>query len=129
MQTAAAGWLRPTFDPAPFVVSRVQFAGHFPIFRFALPAGAIAATAARRHLLVLTQAAAAILAGTFGFTVFFGLVSAGGLIVFTLLAATAAALVMPAWQAAVPQLVPRPLLQSALPPPTLPLLSPPPLIP
>ena len=114
MQNAAAGWLMTTLDPDPFVVSMVQFAATFPMFVFALPAGAIADIVDRRHLLVLTQAAAAILAGTFGFIVFFGHVSAGGLIVFSLLAATTAALVMPAWQAVVPQLVPRPLLQSAV---------------
>jgi MFS family permease len=114
MQNAAAGWLMTTLDPDPFVVSMVQFAATFPMFLFALPAGAIADIVDRRRLLVLTQMAAVVLAGTFGFIVFFGHVSAGGLIVFSLLAATAAALVMPAWQAVVPQLVPRPLLQSAV---------------
>jgi predicted MFS family arabinose efflux permease len=63
---------------------------------------------------VLTQMAAVVLAGAFGFVVFSGHVSAGGLIVFSLLAAITAALVMPAWQAVVPQFVPRPLLQSAV---------------
>jgi MFS family permease len=114
MQNAAAGWLMTTLDPDPFLVSMVQFAANFPMFLFALPAGAIADIVDRRHLLVLTQMAAVVLAGTFGFLVYFGHMSAGGLIVFSLLAATAAALVMPAWQAVVPQLVPRPLLQSAV---------------
>jgi len=114
MQSAAAGWLMTALDPDPFVVSMVQFAATFPMFLFALPAGAIADIVDRRRLLVLTQMAAVVLAGTFGFIVFFGHVSAGGLIVFSLLAATTAALVMPAWQAVVPQLVPRPLLQSAV---------------
>jgi MFS family permease len=114
MQNAAAGWLMTTLDPDPFVVSMVQFAATFPMFLFALPAGAIADIVDRRRLLVLTQMAAAVFAGTFGFIVFLGHVSVGGLIVFTLLAATAAAVVMPAWQAVVPQLAPRPLLQSAV---------------
>src|ERR1700758_1279691 len=69
-------------------------------------------TAGRLH--ALTQMAAVVLAGSFGFPVFFGHVSAGGLIIFSLLVATAAALVMPAWQAVVPQLVPRALLQPAV---------------
>jgi MFS family permease len=114
MQNAAAGWLMTTLDPDPFIVSMVQFAANLPIFLFALPAGALADIVDRRRLLVLTQMAAAVLAGTFGFVVFSGHVSADGLIVFSLLAATAAALVMPAWQAVVPQLVPRPLLQPAV---------------
>src|ERR1700751_4808756 len=64
MQNAAAGWLMTTLDPDPFVVSMVQFAANFPIFLFALPAGAIADIVDRRRLLVLTQTAAVVLAGT-----------------------------------------------------------------
>jgi MFS family permease len=114
MQAASASWLMTTLDPDPFVVSMVQFAANFPLFLFALPAGAIADIVDRRRLLVLTQMTAMVIAGTFGFIVFFGHTSADGLVVFTLLAATAAALVMPSWQAVVPELVPRPLLQSAV---------------
>ena len=114
MQSAAAGWLMTTLDPDPFVVSLVQFAATFPMFLFALPAGAIADIVDRRHLLILTQVATILLTGVFGFFVFFDHVTAIGLIAFSLLAASAAALVMPAWQAVVPQLVPRPLLQAAV---------------
>ena len=114
MQNAAAGWLMTTLDQDPFVVSMVQFATTFPMFLFALPAGALADIVDRRRLLILTQAVSTCLAGAFGFFVLFGNVSANGLIAFMLLSATSAALVMPAWQAIVPQLVPRPLLQSAV---------------
>ena len=93
MQNAAAGWLMTTLDQDPFVVSMVQFATTFPMFLFALPAGALADIVDRRRLLILTQAASTCLAGAFGFFVLFGNVSADGLIAFMLLSATAAALV------------------------------------
>ena len=51
MQNAAAGWLMTTLDPDPFVVSMVQFAANFPMFLFALPAGAIADIVDRRSVL------------------------------------------------------------------------------
>src|SRR6266567_4947467 len=79
MQSAAAGWLMTTLDPDPFVVSLVQFAATFPMFLFALPAGAIADIVDRRHLLILTQVATILLTGVFGFFVFFDPVTAIGL--------------------------------------------------
>jgi len=42
MQSAAAGWLMTVLSPDAFVVSLVQVAASFPMFLFALPAGALA---------------------------------------------------------------------------------------
>jgi hypothetical protein len=52
MQNAAAGWLMTTLDRDPFVVSLVQVAASFPLFVFALPAGALADVLDRRRLLI-----------------------------------------------------------------------------
>src|ERR1700745_1200356 len=66
MQSAAAGWLMTSLDPAPFSVSLVQVASSLPMFLFALPAGALADIVDRRKLLVITQVAVTILVAVFG---------------------------------------------------------------
>src|SRR5229473_633009 len=55
MQSAAAGWLMTSLDPAPFSVSLVQVASSLPMFLFALPAGALADVVDRRKLLIFIQ--------------------------------------------------------------------------
>jgi len=114
MQNAAAGWLMTSLDPNPFVVSLVQVATSLPMFVFALPAGALADIVDRRRLLVVTQVAVTALVAAFGLLVWLGRVTPDVLLSFTFLAATAAALTAPPWQAIVPQLVPREDLQPAV---------------
>ena len=114
MQNAAAGWLMTGLAPDPFLVSLVQVATSVPMFFFALPAGALADIVDRRRLLIAMQVAAAVLVAAFGFLVHAGRVTPGVLLAFVVLAGTAAALIMPAWQAIVPQLVPRARLQPAV---------------
>src|SRR5262245_5253320 len=114
MQNAAAGWLMTSLDPDPFVVSLVQVAGSLPLFLFALPAGALADIVDRRTLLVAIQGTVAALIAAFGLVVWRGWVTPATLLGFAFLAASAAALIAPAWQSIVPLLVPRPDLQPAV---------------
>ena len=114
MQNAAAGWLMTSLDPNPFIVSMVQVATSLPIFAFALPAGALADIVDRRKLLIVVQTAVTILVAGFGLLVWEDWVTPNLLLTFTFLAATAAALIMPAWQSIVPLLVPREHLQPAV---------------
>ena len=114
MQNAASGWLMTSLDPDPFIVSLVQVAASFPLFLFALPAGALADIIDRRRLLIVIQVALAVLVAAFGFLVWLGRVTPNLLLAFTFIAAAAAALIMPAWQAVVPQLVPPQHLQPAV---------------
>jgi MFS family permease len=114
MQSAAAGWLMTSLDPAPFSVSLVQVASSLPMFLFALPAGALADIVDRRKLLVITQVAVTILVAVFGLMVHLTWVTPALLLTFTFVAAAAAASITPAWQAIVPQLVPRRHLQPAV---------------
>jgi len=114
MQSAAAGWLMTGLDPEPFSVSLVQVAASLPMFLFALPAGALADIIDRRRLLIVTQATVAALVAIFGLIVRLSWVTPAFLLGFTFAAAAAAALIMPAWQAIVPQLVPRRHLQPAV---------------
>jgi MFS family permease/quinol monooxygenase YgiN len=114
MQNAAAGWLMTSLDPDPFAVSLVQVATSLPLFLFALPAGALADIVDRRRLLIVVQVMLAALVAAFGLMVWLGQVTSSLLLAFTFLAAAAAALIMPAWQSIVPQLVPREHLQPAV---------------
>jgi len=114
MQNAAAGWLMTSLDPDPFVVALVQAATTLPMFLFALPAGALADIIDRRRLLIVVQVAVTALVAALGFLVWLGMITPNLLLAFTFLAATAAALIMPAWQSIVPQLVPRQHLQPAV---------------
>jgi MFS family permease len=114
MQSAAAGWLMTGLDPDPFTVSLVQVATTFPLFLFALPAGALADIIDRRRLLIAVQAPVAVVVAAFGFLVWAGRITPNILLTFVFLASAAAALTMPAWQSIVPQLVDRQDLQPAV---------------
>jgi predicted MFS family arabinose efflux permease len=114
MQSAAASWLMTELNPDALVVSLVQVAASLPMFLFALPAGALADIIDRRRLLIVIQAAVTVLVAAFGILVWRSSVTPDILLVFTFLSAAAAALIMPAWQAIVPQLAPRQHLKSAV---------------
>src|ERR1700739_2135822 len=114
MQSAAASWLMTELNPDAFVVSLVQVATSLPMFLFALPAGALADIIDRRRLLIAIQVAVTVLVAAFGILMWRSWVTPEILLVFTLLSATAAALIMPTWQAIVPQLVPRQHLKAAV---------------
>ncbi len=114
MQNAAAGWLMVGLNPDPLYVSLVQVVTLLPMFLFGLPAGALADTIDRRRLLLVVQIAVAIVIGILGLLVWTGRVTSIILLVFTFLVGTSAALISPAWQAIVPQLVPRQELAAAV---------------
>ena len=114
MQNAAASWLMTSLNPDPFTVSLVQVATSLPLFLFALPAGALADIVDRRRLLIGVQVAVTALVAAFGVLVWVGRATPLFLLTFSFLAATAAALILPAWQSIVPQLVPREQLQPAV---------------
>ena len=114
MQNAAAGWMMTGLDPDPLVVSLVQVATSLPMFLFALPAGAFADIFDRRRLLVAVQIAATLVVATLALLVSLGRMTPFLLLAFTFLVATAAALIAPAWQAIVPQLVPKQDLQPSV---------------
>jgi MFS family permease len=114
MQSAAAGWLMTDLDPHPFTVSLVQVAVSLPIFVFAIPAGALADIVDRRRLMILIQIVVTVFGFAFAIFVRLGQVTPNFLLAFMFLAATSAALIMPAWQSLVRQLVSPQLLQPAI---------------
>jgi len=114
MQSAAAGWLMTSLRPNPFAVALVQAATTLPMFLFSLPAGALADIADRRRLLVMVQIAGVAVAVLFAIFVWLEWITPNWLLTFIFLTGIATVLAMPAWQASVPQLVPKEELSAAV---------------
>lgn len=114
MNDVGSGWLMTTLALDPFMVALVQAATTLPIFLLALPAGAIADIVDRRKLLIVVNTLMALTAGVLAAMVMLGQMTAGILLLFTFLLGAGAAFIAPAWQAIVPQLVPRNKLAPAI---------------
>ena len=114
MNDVASGWLMTSLSPSPLMVALVQAATSAPVFLFALTAGALADLVNRRRLLIIVTSAMSATALLLTALVMGNQINPGLLLVFTFLSGAGAAFVAPAWQAIVPQLVPRPHLSSAI---------------
>ncbi len=114
MQDTAATWLMTSLTSSPLLIALMQTAASLPVLIFGLPAGAMADILDRRRLLVFWQAwmlAAAVLLSmlTLG-----GGIGPWMLLGLTLVLNIGSAMNNPAWQAIVPELVPREDLASAI---------------
>jgi MFS family permease len=107
MYSAASGWLMTSLNPDPLIVSMVQVATSLPMFLFALPAGALADIVDRRKFLLVAQIVITAVAAVFAAVVWLDRATAANLLLFTFLLGVGGALIAPAWQAIVPQLVPK----------------------
>lgn len=114
MYSSASGWLMTSLDADPLMVSLVQVAASLPMFLFALPAGALTDTVDKRRLLIGGESLIAIISTLFAAFVWLHLIHAGTLLLFTFLIEAGSAATAPAWQAVVPQLVPRSELPAAV---------------
>ncbi|MFV3130652.1 MFS transporter [Niveispirillum sp. KHB5.9] len=114
MHDAGAGWLMTSLSEKPIMVALVQAATTLPMFLFALPGGALADIVDRRKLLILAQLWALACAGLLAAVTFQGLTGPGLLLALTFALATGAALSAPAFQAIVPELVPKQSLPDAV---------------
>jgi MFS family permease len=101
-------------NPDPFVVALVQAAGSLPICVFAIPAGALADIFDKRRYLIVVELLYTTLAAAYAAMVWVGLATPINLLFFTFLLNAAGALTAPAWQAVVPQLVPKQDLSAAI---------------
>jgi MFS family permease len=114
MNDVGSGWLMTTLVLDPFMVALVQAATTAPIFLLALPAGAVADIVDRRKLLIVVNSLMAVTAGVLATLVMLERMTAELLLLFTFLLGAGAAFIAPAWQAIVPQLVPRDKLGAAI---------------
>jgi len=114
MHDLGAGWLMTTLSPTPMMVALVQTATTLPIFLLALPSGALADIFDRRRYLLVTQAWLVLVSGTLGVLTLMGITSAWLLVVLTFAMGIGSAMMLPAWAALTPELVPRSELPSAI---------------
>lgn len=114
MHDVSAGWLMTSLSPSPLFVALVQTATTLPIFLFALPAGALADIINKRKLLVAVQLVMSGTALALGYVVYQGGITPTLLLLLTFMMGMGTAIAAPAWQAIVPGLVPRAVLQQAV---------------
>ncbi|MFL6255761.1 MAG: MFS transporter [Pyrinomonadaceae bacterium] len=114
MHNVGAEWLMTTLAPKPFIVALMQTAETAPAFLLALPAGALADIVDRRRLLIFSQSWMLVAAIGLALSTLFGVVTPSVLLLLTFGLGLGSAMNAPAWQAIVPELVPRKDLTAAV---------------
>jgi MFS family permease len=114
MHEVGAGWLMTSLSPDPLTVALVQAAGTAPMFLLALPAGALSDIVDRRRYLLVLQGWMAAVALTLALLAWSGGMTPAGLLALTLAMGIGSALMMPAWAALTPDLVPPDELPAAV---------------
>ena len=114
MRDVASAWLVTELGAGPAAVSLIQAAGTLPIFLLAIPAGVLSDILDRRKLLILVQLLLAAVSTALMLLSLSGLMTVASLVGLTFLGGIGAALMGPAWQAIVPELVARPQLRAAV---------------
>lgn len=114
MQDTAGTWLMTSLTTSPLLISLMQTAATLPVLLLGLLAGATADIFDRRRLLIFWQiwmlVAALVLSGL----TLAGVITPWMLLTLTFLLSLGNAMGAPAWQAIVPELVPRSELPSAI---------------
>lgn len=114
MQDVGESWLMVSFTKSPILVALVETAGSLPVVLLALPAGALADVVDRRRLLLITQSWMLVLAGLLGFLTLAGMVTPWLLLFLSFALGLGSAMNGPAFQAIIPDLVPRRELPAAV---------------
>jgi MFS family permease len=107
MHDAAGGWTMTTLTHEPLLVALMQTASSLPLFLLAFPAGALADVVDRRRLLLLSQTWMMLVAAALGVVTLLGYLTPWVLLGCTFALGVGAAANAPAWQAILPELVPR----------------------
>ncbi|MFB9236329.1 MFS transporter [Plantactinospora siamensis] len=113
MQTVGAQWLLVHQPNAATLVALVQTASLTPVLLLALPAGALADTFDRRHLLIAVQLFLVVVAVALTLLTLTGRMPPALLLTLTFAFGVGQALTLPAWAAVIPELVPREQLRAA----------------
>ncbi|MBB5316581.1 MFS transporter [Tunturibacter empetritectus] len=110
MQDTAGTWLMTSLTASPLLIALMQTAASLPVLLLGLLAGATADIFDRRKLLIFWQAWMLASVGVLAVLTFVGYISPWALLAFTFLLNIGSAMNNPAWQAIVPELVPRELI-------------------
>ncbi|HVZ10764.1 MFS transporter [Rhodopila sp.] len=105
MQNAASGWLMTELSHDPLMIAMIQAAMALPVFLFGFPAGALADIVDRRRLLLVAQLLTTPVILGFAMLVSSGRATPATLLALTFVTGTSVALILPTWQAVLPQLV------------------------
>jgi MFS family permease len=114
MQDVGESWLMVSLTTSPMLVALVETAGSLPVVLLALPAGALADVVDRRRLLLITQSWMLVSAAMLGLFTMAGMVTPWLLLLLTFILGLGTAVNGPAWQATIPELVPRQELPAAV---------------
>ena len=110
MQDTAGTWLMTSLTASPLLIALMQTAASLPVLFLGLLAGATADIFDRRKLLIFWQVWMLASVGLLAILTFLGHISPWALLAFTFLLNIGSAMNNPAWQAIVPELVPRNLI-------------------
>jgi len=114
MQDTAGTWLMTSLTASPLLIALMQTAASLPVLLLGFFAGATADVFERRRLLIFWQTWMFIAVLILSVLTIAGIVSAWELLLLTFLLNIGAAMTNPAWQAIVPELVPRSELRDAI---------------
>ena len=114
MQDTAGTWLMTALTTSPLLIALMQTAASLPALLLAFVAGATADIFDRRRLLLFWQAWMLVSVAILSMLTLAGRVSPWSLLALTFLLNIGAAMNNPAWQAIVPELVPRAELPEAI---------------
>ena len=107
MQYVALGWIILIISNSPFLLGVNGFLAQIPSLLFALPGGAIADRLNRRKLMLITQTSMMLLALLLAVLTSFRRITIAEILAISFLTGIASALNYPAYQALIPDLVPR----------------------
>jgi MFS family permease len=114
MQDVGESWLMVSLTTSPMLVALVETAGSLPIVLLALPAGALANVVDRRRLLLITQSWMLVSAAALGVLTLAGMVTPWLLLLLTFTLGLGTAMNGPAFQAILPEIVPRQEIPAAV---------------
>ena len=114
MQNVGAAWAMTTMASSPLLVALVQTATNLPVFLLGVPAGAFGDIVDRRKLLLVTQAWMLAAAAVLGVLTITGTSGPWILLWLTFALGLGATMNGPAWQAIMPELVPKSELPAAI---------------
>lgn len=114
MQDTAGTWLMTVLTPSPLLIALMQTAASLPVLMLGLLAGATADIFDRRRLLLFWQAWMLAAVALLSVLTFLNVLSPWVLLVLTFLLNIGTAMNSPAWQAIMPELVPREQLPEAV---------------
>jgi MFS family permease len=114
MQDTAGSWLMAALTGSPLLIALMQTAASLPVLLLGLVAGATADMFDRRRLLIVWQTWMLVAVMILSILTVAGILSPWQLLALTFLMNIGAAMTNPAWQAIVPELVPREELPDAI---------------